>query len=91
MYSPLLRGRGLVQVDRGGLRKVRFDWMDDLPGEDPLFADDDVIGTFYCPYTNGAECALLVKGWQPQELCHTLECDQLKLFQRPRRRRRRAA
>lgn len=59
---------------------MNSDWMDQLNEHDSLF-DDDAEGSLYCPYTNGAECALLEKGWQVQELCKVLDCDQLKLFQ----------
>lgn len=62
---------------------MNSEWMDELQGHDSLF-DDDVTETFYCPYTNGPECALLSKGWQVQELCEALECEQLKLFQHGR-------
>ena len=53
-------------------------WMDEL------WTDDDHLGDggnddFYCPYTNGTECPVITKGWQPQELCDALECNQLKL------------
>ena len=60
-------------------------WMDELEGEESRF-EDDSLGAFYCPYTNGAECALQSKGWQPQDLCEALECDQLKLFHLSKRR-----
>lgn len=33
--------------------------------------------TFYCPYTNGPECAMVTKGWGPQELCDALQCEKL--------------
>ena len=57
------------------------DWLDELDND----STDEVQGdTFYCPYTNAAECALLVKGLQPQELCLALECAQMKLFQHNR-------
>jgi len=62
------------------------EWLDDLIGEDAI-SNEDPLGAFYCPYTNTSECALLIKGWQPQELCEALECEQVKLVrQRPRRR-----
>jgi len=60
-------------------------WMDELEDDESRF-EDDSLGAFYCPYTNGAECALLSKEWRPQELCEALECDQLKLFHLSRRR-----
>ena len=65
-------------------------WMDDFLGDDSSPGEDS-LGEFYCPFTDGAECALMTKGWQPQELCEALECDQLKLFQRGVRRRHEAA
>lgn len=64
---------------------MELDWMDDLLGESAA-SSEDTLGTFYCPYTNNAECALLSKGWQPQELCEGLECEQLKAFKRIKRR-----
>lgn len=66
------------------------DWMDEFSGADFALGDDSTDG-FYCPYTNGAECALISRGWQPQELCDALECEQLKLFDRRHRRRNEAA
>ncbi|MCE5199491.1 MAG: hypothetical protein ABFD54_08825 [Armatimonadota bacterium] len=51
------------------------DWMD----EDSLF-DDEGSNDIYCPYTNSSQCALMANGWQPQELCQSVECEQLKLF-----------
>lgn len=36
--------------------------------------------TCHCPLTNGDKCAVLANGWQPQELCHALKCEQLKLI-----------
>ena len=62
-----------------------LEWMDDLLGES-VESSEDTLGAFYCPYTNSAECALMSKGWQPQELCEGLECDQLKLVKRTKRR-----
>lgn len=63
------------------------DWFDefDVTNTDEEGQDD----SFYCPYTNSAECALLTKGLQPQELCLALECAQMKLVQRNRGSRRR--
>ena len=55
------------------------DWMDELMSDSPRDSNDS-DGTFYCPYTNAAECALLTMGWQPQELCRDLDCDQLRFF-----------
>lgn len=57
-----------------------MNWAEDYLNDDRSNEED--TGTFYCPYTNRAECALIAKGWQPQELCDALECDQLKLFRR---------
>ena len=65
-------------------------WMDEL-WEPGLSSVEDSLGSFYCPYTNASKCALLTKGWQPQELCRDLKCDQLKFIrQRPRRQKRAA-
>ncbi|MCE5313838.1 MAG: hypothetical protein ABFD49_09055 [Armatimonadota bacterium] len=57
------------------------EWMDDLTDDDLLFGCEE-SADFYCPYTNGAKCALIVKGWQPQELCESIDCSQLRLFTR---------
>ena len=65
-------------------------WDDEIWDED-LEQDGDSIGEFYCPYTNTSVCALLTKGWQPQELCRDLECDQLGFIERKPRRQKRAA
>ena len=65
------------------------DWLNDLL--EISTPRDDGTGEFYCPYTNGAECALLAKGWQPQELCRDLECEQMKFAKRAGSKRRRAA
>ena len=55
-------------------------WMDELwAGDDHL--DDEGNDDFYCPYTSGTECPIIAKGWQPQELCDALKCNQLKLVQ----------
>ncbi len=65
-------------------------WMDEL-WKERAELDDGGLGSFYCPYTNDSVCALLTKGWQPQELCQDLACDQLKYIRpRPRRHRRAA-
>ena len=56
-----------------------FDYIEDDPTLDT--EQDD---SFYCPYTNAAQCALLRKGLQPQELCLALECEQVDLVQRNR-------
>jgi hypothetical protein len=55
-------------------------YLEDFFSDDSLLAEEPG-DTVYCPYTNSAECALLVKGWQPQELCLSLDCEQLKFFQ----------
>lgn len=68
---------------------MALEWFDSVDDEDPIEEAD----SFYCPYTNAAECALLTKGWQPQELCLALECEQVKLVHghhRPHRRNRAA-
>lgn len=57
------------------------DWLNEL-NNDSIFNQEDTVDAFYCPYTNGALCALLTKGWQPQELCIALECEQMKIIQR---------
>lgn len=56
------------------------DWFDNF--DDNGMFDDEPTDAFYCPYTNAAECALVTKGLQPQELCQALECAQMKLVQR---------
>lgn len=61
-------------------------WLGDFDNDGVSDAQDD---SFYCPYTNAAECALLTKGLQPQELCMALECAQMKLVQRNRGTRKR--
>jgi len=61
-------------------------WMDEFSNNGFLFGEDEPTD-FYCPYTNGSECALLTKGWQPQELCESIECSQLKLFKRNKKHR----
>lgn len=58
------------------------EWLEDMIGQDADTFQDDPLGTFYCPYTNGDRCALMEKGWQPQELCVALDCEQLKHFHR---------
>lgn len=65
-------------------------WFEDSLGNEPLMADEEQ-DTFYCPYTNTSVCAVLQKGWQLQELCEALECEQMKFIQRHKRRRREAA
>ena len=68
------------------------EWLDELwPGE---LADDELTESesdFYCPYTNGGQCPVQTKGWQPQELCEALECEQLRLIRQDRKKRRKAA
>lgn len=64
-------------------------WFDDFE-RDPELGDDPLDG-IYCPYTNSSKCALAIKGWQPQELCDVLECEQLKFYDRRSKRRNRAA
>ena len=68
------------------------DWLDELWADDGRL-DEEGADDFYCPYTNGTECPIISKGWQPQELCDAIECDQLKLIQdsAPKKRRRKAA
>jgi len=66
---------------------MELGWMDDLWTEGMRFGEDALEG-FYCPYTNASVCALLTKGWQPQELCRAVDCEQLRYF-RPKRRRHR--
>lgn len=68
---------GIITTCGEGL-PLALEWFDSVDDEDPIDEED----TFYCPYTNAARCALLTKGWQPQELCLTLECEQVKLVHR---------
>lgn len=65
-------------------------WIDDIRDNSP---DENTAEEIYCPYTNSAKCALLTKGWQPQELCLALECEQMEQVRHNRnaRRRNRAA
>ena len=58
------------------------EWFDYI--EDDSTSDTEQDDSFYCPYTNTAQCALIAKGWQPQELCTALECRQVNLIQRNR-------
>ena len=58
------------------------DWFDYI--EDDATLDTEQDDSFYCPYTDAAQCALLKKGLQPQELCLALECQQVNLVQRNR-------
>jgi hypothetical protein len=60
------------------------EWMDNFVDDDILF-DTEETSDYYCPYTGGSECALMTKGWQPQELCEGIECNQLQLFRRGRK------
>jgi len=62
---------------------MNSDWLNDF-ASDPILGEEP-LDSFYCPYTNAAKCALLTKGWQPQELCLALECDQMKLIRRNKR------
>lgn len=55
-------------------------WFDYIEDDPTLDAEKD--DSFYCPYTNAAQCALLRRGLQPQELCLALECRQVDLVQR---------
>lgn len=59
-------------------------WFDEIDDDDAMM---DGAPEFYCPYTNAARCALLIKGWQPQELCLALECEQVKLLRHKRHER----
>ncbi len=63
-----------------------FDYIED----DSQTSEEEIL---YCPYTNSDKCALLIKGWQPQELCNVLDCPQLKLIKhtQPKRKRHQAA
>jgi len=65
---------------------VGSSWLDDIDDDSLEQSTDD---PFYCPYTNTAKCALLVKGWQPQELCLALECEQMQMIKHTRNTRRR--
>ena len=67
-----------------------MDWMNGIDGGG-VPVDDEPTDSFYCPYTNRAECALMTKGWQPQELCNAVECDQLRYFRAARKNHKRAA
>lgn len=60
---------------------MSHEWADDCLNSDSMFCDE-TSEAFYCPYTNAAQCALVAKGWQPQEICQALECEQMKLFVR---------
>lgn len=65
---------------------MSFNWLDDISGGS---IDETASEEFYCPYTNSAKCALLTKGWQPQELCLALECEQMQMLKHSRNQRRR--
>jgi len=69
--------------------RLALEWFDSVDDEEVL--DGQMEEAYYCPYTNAAECALLAKGWQPQELCLALECEQMKLINRSAAKRNRAA
>jgi hypothetical protein len=60
---------------------LALEWFDSIDDEDVPEEQED---SYYCPYTNDAQCALLTKGWQPQELCLALECEQVKLVHKHR-------
>lgn len=55
------------------------DWLEDLHNGKLAFSDDN-CADFYCPYTNGAECALNTSKPKPRELCEAIECGQLKYY-----------
>jgi len=65
---------------------VSSSWLDDI-SDDSL--EESTSEAFYCPYTNSAKCALLTKGWQPQELCLALECERMQIVRHNRNMRRR--
>lgn len=69
---------------------VSNNWLDDILGQDAETRDDSAPD-LYCPYTNGAVCALLLKGWEPQELCKAMECSQMRVLRRKYARPRKAA
>jgi hypothetical protein len=69
---------------RGGYCEVTS-WLDDVSDK----SLEENTTDFYCPYTNSEKCALLIKGWQPQELCLALECEQMQLVKHNRSMRRR--
>lgn len=62
-------------------------WFDELSDNKP---EENTAEGFYCPYTNSAKCALLTKGWQPQELCLALECEQMQILKHNRHMRKRS-
>jgi len=64
---------------------VSSSWLDDIRDLSQTSSGDDI----YCPYTNSDKCALLKKGWQPQELCLALECEQMQVLKHNRNMRRR--
>ena len=70
--------------------RMGLDWLSSYGGDD-LPLDNELVDSFYCPYTNKAECALMTKGWQPRELCHAVECDQMRHFRATHKSRKRAA
>ena len=67
---------------------MALEWFDSVDDEDVI--DEEQQDSYYCPYTNAAQCALLAKGWQPQELCLALECEQAKLVHTHRQSSRRS-
>ena len=70
--------------------RMTENWLDGLPADGFLFGDEE-LDSFYCPYTNGSKCAVAENGWQVQELCEALECDQIKFVQQRKKRRDKAA
>ena len=86
MHHPRVLRLGLARLPNPGtsnttlireVRQLALEWFDSIDDED--VRDQESEDSFYCPYTNAAQCALLTKGWQPQELCLAIECDQVKL------------
>jgi hypothetical protein len=65
-------------------------WLDDSLGDGFTFGDEE-MESFYCPYTNSSKCAVLENGWQVQELCEALECEQMKYAIRHKKRPKKAA
>lgn len=63
------------------------EWMDELTGNEYAFGGESYSG-FYCPYTNGSQCALSMNKSQPRDLCEAIECDQLKFHPKKSTRRR---
>lgn len=65
-------------------------WLDNT-WDDERETNDGLAEGFYCPFTNGAVCPVISKGWQPQELCSVLECEQLQFIQHKPKGSRKAA